>query len=123
MRAADMVAMENLLDCFWVYFWDLFADTQTAVLCQRRMLGRWRGTPMNDTHDVELNVIGVLKRREIEARGLAPVVEAVGREFGREKVLQIARETIVGIAKDQGRQLVQISGMFLSAGALTVAHL
>ena len=63
---------------------------------------------MNDTRDVELNAIGVLKRREIEARILAPLVEALGREFGRERVLQIVRETIVGIARDQGRQLVQI---------------
>ena len=73
------------------------------------MLGRWRGTPTNDTRDVELNAIGVLKRREIEARLFAPVVEDLGRELGRERVLQIVRETIVGIARDQGRQLVQIS--------------
>ena len=65
---------------------------------------------MNDTRDVELNAIGVLKRREIEARILAPLVEALGREFGRERVVQIVGEMIVGIARDQGRQLVQISG-------------
>ena len=65
---------------------------------------------MNDTRDIELNAIGVLKRREIEARLLAPLVEALGREFGRERVLQIVGETIVGIARDQGRQLVQVSG-------------
>ena len=65
---------------------------------------------MNDTRDVELNAIGLLKRREIEARMLAPVVDALSREFGPEKVMQIVRETIVGIARDQGRQLVQISG-------------
>lgn len=65
---------------------------------------------MNDTRDVELNAIGLLKRREIEARLLAPVVEALGREFGGETVLQIVGETIVGIARDQGRQLVQIGG-------------
>ena len=65
---------------------------------------------MNDTRDVELNAIGVLKRREIEARILVPVVEALGREFGRERVLQIVRETVVGIARDHGRQLVQIMG-------------
>ena len=64
------------------------------------MLGRWRGTPTNDARDVELNAIGVLKRREIEARILAPLIEALGREFGRERVLQIVRETIVGIAWD-----------------------
>jgi|GEM_PF-6821829 len=51
---------------------------------------------MNHTRDVELNAIGVLKQREIEARILAPLVEALGREFGRERVLQIVRETIVG---------------------------
>ena len=73
------------------------------------MLGRWRGTPTNDTRDVELNAIGVLKRRKIEARILAPVVEALGCEFGRERVLQIVKVTIVGIARDQGRQFVQIS--------------
>ena len=64
---------------------------------------------MNDTRDVELNAIGVLKRREIEARLLAPLVDALSREFGGERVLQIVHETIVGIARDQGRQLVQIS--------------
>jgi len=64
---------------------------------------------MNDTRDVELNAIGVLKRRGIEARLLAPLVEGLSREFGREKILQIVSETIGGIARDQGRQLVQIS--------------
>jgi hypothetical protein len=65
---------------------------------------------VNDTRDIELNEIGVLKRREIEARILAPLVDALSREFGGERVLQILRETIVGIARDQGRELVQISG-------------
>ena len=64
---------------------------------------------MNHTRDFELNKIGVLTRREIEVRIVAPLVDALSREIGREKVLQIVRETIVGIAKDQGRQLVQIS--------------
>jgi hypothetical protein len=62
---------------------------------------------MNDARDSER--IGVLKRRETEARILAPLIDALSGEFGREKVLQIVRETIVGIAKAQGRQLVQIS--------------
>lgn len=61
---------------------------------------------MNDTRDVELNAIRVLKRREIKARILAPVVEALSREFGGERVLRVVGETILGIAKDQGRQLV-----------------
>ena len=46
------------------------------------------------------NKVGVLKRREIEARILAPLIDALSGEFGGEKVLQIVRETIVGIAKD-----------------------
>ena len=50
---------------------------------------------MNDTRNIELNAIGVLKGREIEARILAPVVEALGREFGPGG-LQILRETIAG---------------------------
>src|SRR5271165_2867667 len=110
MRAADLVAMGKLLGgCWFVLGIDSLTRRQKSyvnVVC----LGGWRGTPMNDTRDVELNAIGVLKRREIEARLLAPLVEALGREFGREKVLRIVGETIVGIARDQGRQLVQISG-------------
>ena len=32
-----------------------------------------------------LNEIGVLKRREIEARVLMPVLEALGSQFGRDR--------------------------------------
>jgi hypothetical protein len=60
--------------------------------------------------DVSLNEIGVLKRREIEARILAPFVEAMAREFGRERVLAVLRQTIVEIAKQQGQELVHIQG-------------
>jgi len=59
---------------------------------------------MNDTRDVKLNAIGVLKRREIEARILALFMDALIHELQREKVLQIVRETSVGIARGQGRQ-------------------
>lgn len=41
------------------------------------------------------NSIGVLRRREIEARIVAPLLEALGAEFGREAVLQVARETVI----------------------------
>ena len=51
-----------------------------------------------------LNEIGVLKRREIEARIVGPLVEALGNEFGRERVIEIVRETIVDIARRQGAQ-------------------
>lgn len=52
-----------------------------------------------------LNDIGVLKRREIEARIIAPLVERLSQEFGRDRVLEILREVIVNVARDQGKQL------------------
>lgn len=55
--------------------------------------------------DVELNEIGVLKRREIEARLLAPIVDALGQKFGRQEVLEVVRNVITGIARRQGREL------------------
>jgi len=57
-----------------------------------------------------LNEIGVLKRREVEARILLPVVEALAREFGRDRVVAIVREVIVGVAREQGRQLATRMG-------------
>jgi hypothetical protein len=55
--------------------------------------------------DVELNEIGVLKRREIEARLLAPIVDALGDKFGRQEVLEVVRDVVTGIARRQGREL------------------
>jgi hypothetical protein len=52
-----------------------------------------------------LNAVGILARREIEARVLAPVLDALGREFGRARVIAVAREAIAGIARDQGRAM------------------
>jgi predicted ArsR family transcriptional regulator len=63
-------------------------------------------TPPPDT----LNSIGVLKRREIEARILAPLLEALGKRFGREEVLAIARQVIVHIAQQQGSALAEAMG-------------
>ncbi len=57
-----------------------------------------------------LNEIGVLKRREIEARILAPMLNAFAAEFGRERVMAIAKEVIVQIAREQGRALAQQLG-------------
>ena len=54
-----------------------------------------------------LNAIGVLTRREIEARIVAPLIEALGREFGRERVLEIARDVIIQLAREQGAQLAE----------------
>ena len=57
-----------------------------------------------------LNAIGVLKRREIEARVVAPLLEALGKEFGRERVLEIAREVIIAVAREQGAKLAEGMG-------------
>jgi len=51
-----------------------------------------------------LNEIGVLKRREIEARIIGPIVEALAKEFDRERVLAIVGETIINIARLQGAE-------------------
>jgi hypothetical protein len=60
--------------------------------------------------DVELNEIGVLKRREIEARLLAPIVDALGDMFGRQEVLEVVRNVVIGIARRQGRELASRLG-------------
>jgi predicted metal-dependent enzyme (double-stranded beta helix superfamily) len=49
--------------------------------------------------------VGVLTRREVEARILAPIVDALGREFGRERVIEVVRRAIVETAREQGRQM------------------
>jgi hypothetical protein len=54
--------------------------------------------------------IGVLTRREVEARIVAPLVDALGKRFGHEEVLEVVRETIIRIAQEQGGQLVELVG-------------
>lgn len=57
-----------------------------------------------------LNEVGVLRRREIEARILGPVIEALGKEFDRARVIEIVRDTITDLARAQGAQLAQAKG-------------
>jgi len=64
-----------------------------------------------------LNSIGVLKRREIEARILAPIVNALGREFGRERVIEIVRDEVIRLAQQNGRDTAAM------AGGNSLAHL
>ena len=52
-----------------------------------------------------LNEIGVLKRREIEARVLMPVLEALGAKFGHDQVFETARNVIIDVARAQGKEL------------------
>jgi hypothetical protein len=56
------------------------------------------------------NEVGVLRRREIEARILQPFVEALGAEFGRERVVEVLRRVIVQVAHEQGAALAQQAG-------------
>lgn len=65
---------------------------------------------MNTPPPDRLNDIGVLKRREIEARILAPFIDALSAEFDRERVVAILRDTIIRVAQDQGAQLAEAAG-------------
>lgn len=57
-----------------------------------------------------LNDVGVLKRREIEARIIAPLLERFGQEFGSDRVYELAAEVIVDVAKGQGAELAAAMG-------------
>lgn len=57
-----------------------------------------------------LNEIGVLKRREIEARILSAFLENLGEAFSREQVLDVLRRTVVEIARRQGADLAKSMG-------------
>lgn len=64
-----------------------------------------------DAEDLmRLNALGVLTRREIEVRILAPVLDALGNEFGRERVLELTREVIINIALQQGELIAESQG-------------
>lgn len=54
--------------------------------------------------------LGVLNRREVEARILAPVIDDLGEVFDRDEVLAVVRDTIVRIARQQGQDLSRQMG-------------
>jgi hypothetical protein len=54
--------------------------------------------------------IGVLTRREVEARILAPVIDALAAAFGREQVIAIVRAAIIELARKQGAALIEQMG-------------
>ena len=60
--------------------------------------------------DAELNSIGVLKRRLIEARIVAPLIRAFAAEIGEARAHAIARDVIIGIAREQGNALAGSAG-------------
>lgn len=55
--------------------------------------------------DTLTQTIGVLLRRETEARVLAPVIDALADAFGRDAVVDVVRDVIVRLAHDQGASL------------------
>lgn len=66
---------------------------------------------MSQVNEDNLNAkIGVLTRREVEARILAPMLDAMGEAFGRERVIRVMRDTIIRIAKKQGTELAGFMG-------------
>lgn len=66
--------------------------------------------PASQTSAQHLDDIGVLRRREIEARIVGPLLEALGKEFDRERVLEVARGVIINLAHEQGEALAQLLG-------------
>ena len=62
----------------------------------------------NDPTDT-LNEVGVLKRREIEARIVAPLLERLAERFG-DDVYTVAGEVIVDVAREQGAGLAELVG-------------
>lgn len=54
--------------------------------------------------------IGVLTRREVEARVLAPVIDALGEKFGRDEVVEVVKDAIIKLAQQQGGELAEAMG-------------
>lgn len=67
-------------------------------------------TDPEPTRPDTLNDIGVLKRREIEARIVSPLLERFADEFGRDRVMELAREVVVEVAQGQGSALAGAMG-------------
>lgn len=57
-----------------------------------------------------LNEIGVLKRREIEARIVGRLLNAFGEAFGEDKTRALARRVVIEIAEEQGQTLAEQVG-------------
>lgn len=70
-----------------------------------------RDKERQDTPPDTLNArIGVLTRREVEARLLAPLIDELGAEFGRDAVIEAVRRAIIRIAREQGAALTDTMG-------------
>ena len=63
-----------------------------------------------ETNVRSIDDVPLLIRREIEARIIAPFVGAPPPRFGREAVIEILRETVAKIAREQGGQAAAACG-------------
>jgi len=66
--------------------------------------------------------MGVLTRRETEARILAPLVAALADEFGQQRVEEVLDRTIRSLARDQGKQLAKSHGDTVAAFLRTLEY-
>ena len=68
----------------------------------------------DDTPDYSVDrlseAIGILTRRETEARILIPLIRDLGEAFGRAAVIETVSRTIINIAEAQGRELARLMG-------------
>lgn len=58
----------------------------------------------------DLRKIGILTRREIEARIAGPLIRAFMAEIGEERALEIARKVIASLARENGEMLRELAG-------------
>jgi len=58
----------------------------------------------------DLSKIGILARREIEARIAGPLIQAFTKEIGYERVLEIVQGVIVSLARESGAMLREFVG-------------
>jgi len=65
---------------------------------------------MTEKQDKLNQTIGVLARREVEARLLGPLISALCDAFGRQEVLSVIEKTVIDIARKQGAELADEYG-------------
>ena len=69
---------------------------------------------MNNMSDNQINQkIGILLRREIEARLIIQFKKYLSSELGEKKSKHIIREVIKGVAIEQGQELSKLNGNIL----------
>ncbi len=59
---------------------------------------------------VDLSEVGILTRREIEARIAGPLIKAFMAEFGEEKTMNAVKKVIKTLARESGQQAAQMVG-------------